>query len=83
MEILGYKGAQAGPSQGLVIEVKEEERSCKAVQALPVHQVWVIRHPGLEHTLQLSVTRGRGEQLIILVTPDMKWNISVEQLTKC
>ena len=72
VEILGYKGAEACPGQGLVIEVEEEEGSCKAVQALPVHQARVVRHPGLEHTLQLPVTRGRGEQLVILVTPIKK-----------
>ena len=83
VEILGYKGAEAGPGHGLVIEVEEEEGSCKAVQALPVHQARVVRHPGLEHTLQLPMTRGRGEQLVILVTPVNKWNINVaEQLTK-
>lgn len=77
MEILGYEGAETGPGQGLVIEVEEEEGSGEAVQALPVHQVNIVRHPGLEDTLQLPVTRGGGEQLVILVTSMKERNINV------
>ena len=51
VEILRYEGAEAGPGQGLVIEVEEEEGSGEAIQALPVHQVPIVSHPGLEDTL--------------------------------
>ena len=68
MEILWYEGVEAGPGQSLIIEVEEEERGCKAVKTLPVHQANIVRHPGLENTFQLPMTRGGGEQLVVLVT---------------
>ena len=66
VQVLGYERAEAGEGQGLVVEVEVEEGRAERVQALPVHVLWVGRHPGLEHALELAVTLGRREQVVVL-----------------
>ena len=39
----------------------------EAVQPLPVDQAGVVRHPGLQHPLQLPVALRGGEELAVLV----------------
>jgi hypothetical protein len=77
VEILGYEGGEAGPGQSLVVEVEVEEGGGQGVESLPVDQVGVVHHPGLQHSLQLAVTLFGGQQLIILVTSRHLFRLTV------
>ena len=80
VEIFWNEGGQAGPRQGLVVEVQEEEGSSEAVEALPVDEAGVVGHPGLQHSLELPVAFRRGQELIVLVTTrDVHFYLSVNR----
>ena len=66
VQVLGYEGAEAGEGQALVVEVEVEEGRAQRVQPLPVDVLRVGRHPRLQHALELAVTLGRREQVVVL-----------------
>lgn len=51
-----------------MVEVEGQERSAEGIKTLPVNVLRVRDHPRLEHSLELGVSGGRREQLMILVT---------------
>ena len=66
VQVLGYEGAEAGEGQALVVEVEVEEGRAQRVQPLPVDVLRVGRHPRLQHALELAVTLGGREQVVVL-----------------
>ena len=69
VKIFWNKFRETSPGQGLVIKVQEQEGSCEGVQTLPVDEVGVVRDPGLQYSLELPMSLGRGQELVVLVTP--------------